>query len=92
MTMLENRMAIGEYYETETPYDHIVETAIGENYADFVESMGQIGRVLSSWLGIQLTEEKADLLWDSLERYKCFDICKAWVKRHMMDDFVQWIM
>lgn len=86
--MLENRMVIGEYF----PEPTAVETANGQNYVDFIVSRGDEDTVLSHWLGVILPPAAANDLWDSLEDYKREDICKRYVTKNLMNEFVDFIL
>lgn len=90
--MLENRMVQGEYFPEPTIFDRAMEMANGQNYVDFIVSRGDENTVLFHWLGVILPPASANDLWDSLEDYKREDICKRYVAKNLMDDFVEWVL
>ena len=89
---LENRMVQGEYFPEPTIFDRATEMANGQNYVDFIASRGDENTVLSHWLGVILPKASANDLWDSLEDYKREDICKRYVTKNLMNEFVDFIL
>lgn len=92
MQAVENRMVIGEYFPEPTIFDRELDMANNQNYVDFIVSRGDEDTVLSHWLGVILPPAAANVLWDSLEGYKREDICKRYVNKNLMNEFVDFIL
>lgn len=88
---VENRMVMGEYFPELTAFDRAAEMANGQNYVDFIAARGDEDTVLSHWLGVILPKASANDLWDSLEDYKREDICKRYVTKNLMNEFVDFV-
>lgn len=91
--MLENPMVRGEYFPDPTIFDRVIEMANGQNYVDFVASRGDdtINAVVFCWLNVILPRAVVNEIWDSLEDYKREDICKRYVSKNLMDEFVDFV-
>lgn len=87
--MLENRMAIGNYYE-EDLREYILDTAKPANYTGYVYDMNLNREVLSNWQEVALTPAGADAMWDGLRDDLLDSLCQEWVEGHALDDFVEW--
>ncbi len=92
--MLENPMVQGEYFPEPTLFDRAAEMANGQNYVDFVTLRGDdtINSVVRCWLNVILSQAVVNEIWDSLEDYKREEICKRYVTKNLMDDFVEFVL
>ena len=90
MTMVENRMVIGEYYRDPDSRDVILDCAEDEDYENYVFCNDEEVHALSAHYGVKLEAREAFDLWDDLKESRRAAICKAWVKRHCLDSFVDW--
>lgn len=91
MQAVENRMVQGEYFPEPTIFDRAAEMDNSQKYVDFIASRDDENTVLSHWLGVILSPAAANDLWDSLEDYKREDICKRYVTKNLMNEFVDFV-
>lgn len=90
MQAIDNRMVIGEYYEDEADRDYIIATAEIWDYEMYVFMHDACNDALRAYYG-PLDAVQASHIWDDLREERRAEVCKAWVEKKRLDDFVEWM-
>lgn len=89
--MLENRMAVGEYYDDECPSrERLLDSSEDETYDEYVCVSGLYAAVFADHYDMVISESAAEDLAEDMQDSRRVPMCVAWVRKHDLEGFINW--